>query len=153
MFTYHRKLANDIEAMDECIHHFLDQRPAKKGLSWFDRASGLAAAPFWQEADIVKASKLSTLALSRILGHEGAISIELLEQLAENAPDTLRWAIRYSKLFTRNDSMLWKSLRQKVKGEEWRIFIGVCDRLLEQLDPFDLLIQTAEKKACSSFTN
>jgi hypothetical protein len=119
---------------------------AKKGISWFDRASGLATAPFWREADIVKASKLSTLALSRILGHEGAISIELIEHLAENAPDTLRWAIRYSKLFTRNDSLLWKSLRQKVKGEEWRIFIGVCDRLLEQLEPFDRLIQSAEKK-------
>lgn len=146
VFTYHRELANDIEAMDECIHHFLDQRPANKGLSWLDRASGLAAAPFWREADIVKASKLSTLALSRILGHEGAISIELLEHLAQIAPDILRWAIRYSKLFTRSDSLLWKSLRQKVKGEEWRIFIGVCDRLLEQLDPFDRLIQSTEKK-------
>jgi hypothetical protein len=146
VFSYQRELTNDIEAMDECIHHFLDQRPAKKGLSWFDRASGLAAAPFWREAHIVKASKLSTLALSRILGHEDAISIELLEHLAENAPDTLRWAIRYSKLFTRSDSLLWKSLRQKVKGDEWRIFIGVCDRLLEQFEPFDQLINTAEKR-------
>lgn len=146
VFENHRELTNDVEAMDECIHYFMDQRPAKKGLSWFDRASGLAAAPFWREAHILEASKLSTLALSRILGHEGAISIELLEHLAENAPDTLRWAIRYSKLFTRNDSLLWKSLRQKVKGEEWRIFIGVCDRLLEQLDPFDRLIQSAEEK-------
>ncbi len=146
VFSYQRELTNDVEAMDECIHHFLDQRPAKKGLSWFDRASGLAAAPFWREADIVKASKLSTLALSRILGHEGAISVELLEYLAENAPENLRWAIRYSKLFTRNDSLLWKSLRQKIKGEEWHVFVGVCDRLLEQLDPFDRLIQSAEKK-------
>lgn len=146
VFSYQRELTNDIEAMDECIHHFLDQRPATKGLSWFDRASGLAAAPFWREAHIVKESKLSTLALSRILGHEGAISIELLEHLAQIAPDNLRWAIRYSKLFTRSDSLLWKSLRLKIKGEEWRIFIGVCDRLLEQLEPFDQLINSAEKK-------
>jgi len=145
VFSYQRELTNDIEAMDECIHHFLDQRPAKKGVSWFDRASGLAAAPFWREVHLVKKSKLSTLALSRVLGHEGAISIELLVYLAENTPDTLRWAIRYSMLFTRSDSLLWKSLRQKVKGDEWRIFIGVCDRLLEQLEPFDQMIQVAEK--------
>lgn len=146
VFEKHRSLTNDVEAMDECIHHFLDQRPAKKGLSWFDRASGLATAPFWREAEIVKASKLSTLALSRILGHEGAISIELLEHLALSAPDTVRWAIRYSKLFTRSDSLTWISLRQKVEGEEWRIFISVCDRLLEQLEPFDQLIHSAENE-------
>ena len=146
VFSYQRELTNDIEAMDECIHHFLDQRPAKKGLSWFDRASGLAAVPFWREADIVKASKLSTLALSRILGHEGAISIELLEHLALFAPDILRWAIRYSKLFTRVDSLTWNSLRQKVEGDEWRIFIGVCDRLLVQLEPFDQIIHSAENE-------
>jgi hypothetical protein len=146
VFANHRELTNDVEAMDECIHHFLDQRPAKKGLSWFDRASGLAAAPFWREADIVKESKLSTLALSRILGHEGAISIELLEHLAKFAPDILRWAIRYSKLFTRSDSLTWSSLRQKVEGEEWRIFISVCDRLLEQLEPFDQIIHSAENE-------
>jgi len=144
IFVNHRELTNDVEAMDECIHHFLDQRPAKKGLSWFDRASGLAAAPFWREADIVKASKLSTLALSRILGHEGAISIESLEYLAQFAPDILRWAIRYSKLFTRSDSLTWNSLRQKLEGDEWRIFIGVCDRLLLQLEPFDQIIHSAE---------
>jgi hypothetical protein len=146
VFSYQREITNDIEAMDECIHHFLDQRPSKKGLSWFDRASGLAAVPFWREADIVKASKLSTLALSRILGHEGAISIELLEHLALFAPDILRWAIRYSKLFTRVDSLTWNSLRQKVEGDEWRIFIGVCDRLLVQLEPFDQIIHSAENE-------
>jgi hypothetical protein len=146
VFANHRELTNDVEAMDECIHHFLDQRPAKKGLSWFDRASGLAAAPFWREADIVKASKLSTLALSRILGHEGAISIELLEHLAQFASDNLRWAIRYSKLFTRTDSLTWNSLRQRLEGDEWRIFVGVCDRLLTQLEPFDQIIHSAEKE-------
>lgn len=146
VFANYRELTNDAEAMDECIHHFLDQRPAKKDLSWFDRASGLAAAPFWRVADIVKASKLSTLALSRILGHEGAISIELLEHLAQFAPDNLRWAIRYSKLFTRSDSLTWNSLRPRLEGDEWDIFVGVCDRLLTQLEPFDQIIHAAEKE-------
>ncbi len=146
VFTDHQQLADASQALDEALHHFLDQRPAGKNLSWFDRAAGLAAAPFWREDEVVKASNLSALALSRILRHEGAISIELLEHLANAVPDTLRWAIRYSQLFTRRDSELWKLLRDQVQGEEWRIFIAVCDRLLEQLEPFDQLIRGAQEK-------
>ena len=146
VFTCHQQLVNKSQALDEALHHFLDQRPAGKNLSWLDRATGLAAAPFWREADVVSASELSALAMSRILRHEGAISIELLEHLSHAVPDTLRWAIRYSKLFTRTDSELWTLLRHRVQGEEWRIFIGVCDRLLAQLQPFDQIIQRAQKQ-------
>ena len=146
VFTDQQQFANKSQALDEALHHFLNQRPVGKDISWLDRATGLAAAPFWREADVVKASKLSSLAISRILRHEGAISIELLEHLSHAVPDTLRWAIRYSQLFTRSDSELWKLLRDRVQGEEWRIFIGVCDRLLEQLQPFDQLIQKVQKQ-------
>lgn len=146
VFTEHQQLANNSEALDEALNQFLNQRPAGKNLSWLDRATGLAAAPFWREAEIVNASKISALALSRILRHESAISIELLEHLSQSVPDTLRWAIRYSKLFTRSDSELWKFLRDRTQGEEWRIFIGVCDRLLEQLQPFDHQILRAKKQ-------
>ncbi|WP_208672397.1 hypothetical protein [Pseudomonas arsenicoxydans] len=31
-------------ALDECLHHFLDQRPAGKNLSAIDRAQGLPVA-------------------------------------------------------------------------------------------------------------
>jgi hypothetical protein len=150
VFTSHQQLSNKSQALDEALHHFLDQRPAGKNLSSLDRATGLAAAPFWREADVVNASELSALAMSRILRHEGAISIELLEHLSHAVPDTLRWAIRYSKLFTRTDSQLWKLLRDRVQGDEWRTFIGVCDRLLAQLQPFDQLIQRAQETACLS---
>lgn len=146
VFTCHQQLANKSQALDEALHHFLDQRPAGKNLSRLDRATGLAAAPFWREADVVNASELSALAMSRILRYESAISVELLEQLSHAVPDTLRWAIRYSRLFTRTDSALWTLLRDRVQGEEWRIFIGVCDRLLAQLQPFDQLIQRAQKQ-------
>lgn len=146
VFTDHRQRVRDSQALDECLHHFLDQRPAGKNLSSLDRATGLAAASFWREADTVNASKLSSLALSKILHHDGAVSIELLGHLARTVPDTLRWSIRYSKLFTRVDSTLWKLLRSNLEGEEWRIFIGVCDRLLEQLEPFDHLIKAAQRK-------
>lgn len=146
--VYARQLyiADAGEALEECLRHFLDQRPASKGLSSLDRATGLAAAPFWMQASIVNDSELAALALSRILRHESAIDIEQLVSLGHNSPDTLRWAIRFSKLFTRSDSQLWKLLRYRLVGDEWNVFFGVCDRLVEQLEPFDALIQSAEKR-------
>jgi hypothetical protein len=145
VFADYEKRFGRNEAFDECLHHFFDQRPAGKNLSWSDRATGLAAAPFWLAADLVNTSELSALALSRILLHDSAISGELLEHLAKTVPDTLQWAIRYSKLFLRKNSNLCKLLRSRVEGEGWRVFFGVCDRLVEQLTPFDQLIHTTQK--------
>lgn len=139
-------IADNGQALEECLQHFLDQRPASKGLSSLDRATGLAAAPFWRDACIVNDSKLAALALSRILRHESAIDIEQLVYLGHNSPDTLRWAIRFSKLFIRRNSKLWTLLRQRLAGDEWNVFFGVCDRLIEQLEPFDTLIRSAEER-------
>nr|WP_033978994.1 hypothetical protein [Pseudomonas aeruginosa] len=133
-------------ALDECLHHFLDQRPAGKNLSALDRATGLVSAPFWHDAEAVAQSELASLALSRVLHFDTAVSIELLLELASHAPDTLRWAIRYSKLFERTASSLWLALRAALVGGEWQVFFGVCDRLLDQLKPFDELITNAEKQ-------
>lgn len=83
VFADYEKRFGRNEAFDECLHHFFDQRPAGKNLSWSDRATGLAAAPFWLAADLVNTSELSALALSRILLHDSAISGELLEHLAK----------------------------------------------------------------------
>ncbi|MGY0522828.1 NERD domain-containing protein, partial [Pseudomonas aeruginosa] len=55
-------------------------------------------------------------------------------------------AIRYSKLFERTASPLWLALRAGLAGEEWQVFFGLCDRLLDQLKPFDELIANAEKQ-------
>jgi hypothetical protein len=133
-------------ALDESLHHFLDQRPAGKNLSALDRATGLASAPFWHDAEAVARSELASLALSRVLHFDNAVSAELLLELASHAPDTLRWAIRYSKLFERTASPLWLALRAALKGGDWQVFFGVCDRLLDQLKPFDELIASAEKQ-------
>lgn len=133
-------------ALDESLHHFLDQRPAGKNLSALDRATGLASAPFWHDAEAVARSELASLALSRVLHFDNAVSAELLLELASHAPDTLRWAIRYSKLFERTASPLWLALRAALVGGEWQVFFGVCDRLLDQLKPFDELIGNAEKQ-------
>jgi len=133
-------------ALDECLHHFLDQRPAGKNLSALDRAQGLASASLWLDVDAVAQSELASLALSRVLHFDNAVSVELLLHLARHNPETLRWAIRYAKLFERKESPLWLALRAALVGDEWQVFFGVCDRLLDQLKPFDELITRAEKQ-------
>lgn len=133
-------------ALDECLHHFLDQRPAGKNLSALERAQGLASALFWLDADAVAQSELASLALSRVLHFDNAVSADLLLHIASQNPDTLRWAIRYSKLFERTESPLWLALSAALGGDEWRVFFGVCDRLLDQLKPFDELIARSDKQ-------
>ncbi|MGU1631158.1 NERD domain-containing protein [Pseudomonas aeruginosa] len=133
-------------ALDESLHHFLDQRPSGKNLSALERAQGLASASFWLDADVVAQSELASLALGRVLHFDDAVSIELLLHLASHNPETLRWAIRYSKLFVRTTSPLWSALRAGLAEDEWQVFFGVCNRLLDQLQPFDELIAHAEKQ-------
>lgn len=133
-------------ALDESLHHFLDQRPAGKNQSALERAQGLATASFWLDLDALAGSELASLALSRVLHFDNAASIELLLHLASHNPECLRWAIRYSKLFERIHSPLWLALRVALTGEGWQVFFGACDRLLDQLKPFDELIAIAEKQ-------
>ncbi len=87
--------------------------------------------------EAVAQSELASLALSRVLHFDNAVSVDLLLELASRAPDTLSWAIRYSKLFERTASPLWLALRTALAGEEWQVFFSVCDRLLDQFKPFD----------------
>ncbi|MBM3105893.1 NERD domain-containing protein [Pseudomonas sp. V1] len=132
-------------ALDECLHDFLDQRPNGK-YTTRNRAAGLAAATFWWEPVNLEGAQLASLALGRILHFEDAISTALLDHLVVRHPDVLRWAIRYSKLFTRSDSPLWRHLRDGLRSDDWCEFFGVCDRLLEQLEPFDEALALAERQ-------
>jgi len=133
-------------ALDECLHHFLDQRPAGKNLSALERARGLASASFWLDIDAVAQSELASLALSRVLHFDNAVRADRLLHIASHNPETLRWAIRYSKLFERTESPLWLALRAALGGDEWHVFFGVCDRLLDQLKPFDEVIARSDKQ-------
>lgn len=133
-------------ALDECLHHFLDQRPAGKNLSAIDRAQGLVSTACWLDVEAVASSELASLALSRVLHFDNAVSVDLLVHIASHNPNTLRWAIRYAKLFERTQSPLWLGLRAALAGEEWQVFFGVCDRLLDQLKPYDELITRAENQ-------
>lgn len=130
-------------ALNESLHDFLDQRPSGK-YSSRNRAAGLAAAEFWWQPAIVAGADLASLALARVLYFDDVISVDLLDHLAANNADQLKWAIRYSKLFTRQDSPLWTHLRESSDCQQWQTFFGVCDRLLQQLEPFKQTIVEAE---------
>ena len=130
-------------ALDECLHDFLDQRPQGKYTAR-NRAAGLVAASFWLEPTNLEGAHIASQALARALHFDDVISTQLLDHLAVHHPDVMRWAIRYSKLFTRSGSPLWKHLRETLSCDAWQEFFGVCDRLLQQLEPFDEAIAQAE---------
>ncbi|WOF78973.1 nuclease-related domain-containing protein [Stutzerimonas kunmingensis] len=110
------------EALNECLHDFLDQRPSGK-YSSRNRAAGLASAQFWWASETVAEADLASLALARVLHFDDVIDIDLLSHLATHNADQLRWAVRYSKLFTRRDSPLWVHLRKSCAGLQWQTFI------------------------------
>ncbi|GAC1030977.1 hypothetical protein thsps21_18040 [Pseudomonas sp. No.21] len=144
-YAQYRRHHSAAEALNECLHDFLDQRPQGK-YSARNRAAGLVAAHFWWEQDSVAGAELVSQAIARVLHFDDVMSTELLDHLAAHHADQLRWAIRYSKLFTRVDSQPWRHLHESLSSAEWMEFFGVCGRLLQQLEPFDEAIVQAEKK-------
>jgi len=81
-----------------------------------------------------------------VLHLDDVIDIDLLSHLATHNADQLRWAVRYSKLFTRRDSPLWVHLRKSCAGLQGQTFIDVCDRLIMRLEPFDQAVLDAERR-------
>lgn len=140
---YSAKL-NPAACADECMHDFLDGKPAGKH-SNRDRAAGLSSLGFWWQPDLLEQTKLARQALAQVLWVLDDVEHALLDQLAQHNPDLLRWAIRYSKLFTKTDSQVMRHLHQSVAGHEWDAFLNACDCLLEQLEPFDHWIEQAEQ--------
>ncbi|KGK40924.1 hypothetical protein LH51_18315 [Nitrincola sp. A-D6] len=74
-------------------------------------------------------------------GMDGRLRLESVATLVWNTQ-----AIRYSGLFENQTSKLWQYLRKVLTNQEWQVFFFVCDRLLEQLEPFDELIDKAESE-------
>ena len=133
------------KAFDACLHRFLNQSPTGKKLTAKARAFGLATAEIWTDSKTVSNSALASLALSKLLHYDDTIPTQLADQLASQTPDTLRWAIRHSGLFERTNSPIWLYLRSRYTSQDWITFFYVCDRLLEQLQPFDQIIEHAEQ--------
>ncbi|MBB6055503.1 NERD domain-containing protein [Tolumonas osonensis] len=137
-------------ALDECIQHFLDQRPANgKKYSNKDRAVAFASSSFLRDIEAISSAKRASLALAKVLQYDDAISHDQLDFLASNTPDVLRWAIRFSKLFTRENSALWLYLKVDRREREWDKFFYVCNELNAVLKPFQNRIDELEAKLSS----
>lgn len=135
-------------ALDECIQHFLDQRPSNgKKYNNKDRAIAFASSSFLHDIGAVTSAKLVSFALAKVLQSEDAITQDQLSSLASNTPDVLRWAIRYSRLFTRENSVLWQHLKANHHDDrEWDKFFYVCNELNAVLKPFQSRIDDIEAK-------
>jgi Holliday junction resolvase-like predicted endonuclease len=144
VFTKYLIKLSHAESIDECLHDFLDQRPSGK-YSARNRAEGLAAVDFWWEPSSLDGSQVASLALARIFHFDDAIATDLIDHLAINHADVLRWAIRNSKLFMRIDSPLWLHIKKAHNATpEWQEFFSVCDLLKQQLVPFEQAIEAME---------
>ena len=146
-----QKLEQPHLALDECIQHFLDQRPSNgKKYSNKDRAIAFASSSFLYDVDVVISSTRVSLALAKVLQYEDAITHDQLSSLASKTPDVLRWAIRYSRLFTRENSVLWQHLKaHHGYDREWGKFFYVCNELNAVLKPFQMRIDELESKLSS----
>lgn len=134
---------SDLSSVDECLHDYLDGKPAGKH-SKRDRAAGLLSTSFWWQPAVLDQARLASLALAQVLWVLDEIDHALLDQLAQHNPDLLRQAIRYSKLFATAHSKVYEYLRQSLTEQTWTDFFNVCDRLLAQLKPFEMHIEQAE---------
>lgn len=145
-----KRLEKPYLAVDECIQHFLDQRPSNgKKYSNKDRAIAFSSSSFLRDIEAMTSAKRISLALAKVLQYEDAISHDQLSFLASNTPDVLRWAIRYSRLFIREDSVLWLQLKANHGDREWEKFFYVCNELNAVLKPFKTRIDELESKLSS----
>ncbi len=143
-WCHYTKTLNQLASTEECLHDFLDGKPAGKH-SKHERAAGLLSLDFWWKPELLGNSKLASVALAQALKILDQFDTLLLDHLIQHNPDLLRWAIRHSKLFTKSDSKVLKHVRNSAAGPGWSDFFNVCDRLLEQCEAFDQLVEQAEK--------
>lgn len=146
-----QKLEQPHLALDECIQHFLDQRPSNgKKYSNKDRAIAFTSSNFIYESAAISRSKRMSLALAKVLQYDDAITHDQLSFLGFNVPDVLRWAIRYSRLYTRENAVLWQHLKaHHGEDREWDKFFYVCNELNAVLKPFQMRIDELESKLSS----
>ena len=144
-FSRYASTQDDVAAVDECLHDFLDGKPAGK-YTQRERAVGLLGATFWWVPQLLDQSSLASVAMSRVLWVHDEVDTDLLDHWAKHHPEQLKWALRYSRLFMRADSSTIVHLRQFATNPAWQDFFTVCDQLLAELDLLDELIDEAEQR-------
>ncbi|MBU0944745.1 MAG: NERD domain-containing protein [Proteobacteria bacterium] len=124
-----------VAAAEGCAHRFLDGKPYIKGLTHFKRSAAFWACGFWQNIPAA-CFELETviLALGRALQHKD-LELAVLERIFQIAPEALKQGIRFSQIFLRPKSTLWRTILQlsSTATDDFKMFIRVCDRLHEEL--------------------
>ncbi|MCI5209896.1 MAG: hypothetical protein D3910_14130, partial [Candidatus Electrothrix sp. ATG2] len=134
---------SETSAVEECAHQYLDGKPFIKGLTSLDRSTALWSCSFWLTVP-KKCYGSNTVALS--LGraiHYGLSNIPSLERIIRLSPELLKRAVRYSQVFLRPESPLWREIVKLStnSSDDVKTFLKVCDCLHENLIKYDEIIE------------
>lgn len=136
------------EAIDYCIHQYLDGKPAKKGYTTQVQSTALWKCHFWQKVPVsCYYSDPAAYALGRSL-HFGLSDTEILKDLLHRTPNTLIRGIRYSQIFLQPDSKAWQQilLLSEDANEDFLRFLLVCKKLYYELNSYDKLIVDLQRQ-------
>jgi hypothetical protein len=128
-------IASGLSSTDAAIavvEAYLDGKPARRGkhkVKAAERNAAFWTAPFLRTlpADVYKTESF-VLALARYLGQKQTANYELLECIAQAAPETVHRAVRYSGLVLQQDSDRWAEIERLAATEtsEFNDFIRIC---------------------------
>jgi len=108
---------------------YLSGKPARKKIKAADRNSYFWSCRFLitLSSDLYE-SEPFTLALARYMEQEKTACFDLVHHISKISPETVRRAVRYSKLVLRQHSERWKEIEKiaAIETKEFSEFIRVC---------------------------
>ena len=108
---------------------YLAGKPARKKVKAADRNSYFWSCRFLTTSSSeLYESEPFTLALARYMEQDKIACFDLVHHIAKIAPETVRRAVRYSKLIQRQQSERWKEIEKiaDIETKEFSEFIRVC---------------------------
>jgi hypothetical protein len=131
-----------VDAVESCVHYYLDGKPVKKGISNLIRSTALWKCNFWET---IPANCYSTdpvgFALGRSL-HFGLSDEGVLKTLFYRATDTLKRGIRYSQIFLQPHSPPWQQILSIANdgNDDFHQLLIACKILYEEIRSLDIII-------------
>jgi hypothetical protein len=158
---FERNLTLGLSVTDAAIavaEDYLDNKPVRNGKS-FRNAEFWTAQFLWTLSSECYASQPLVLALARYMSQPQVANFELIQHIANVAPEAVRRAIRYSGIVLRQDSDRWKEIESLaiIDDAEFSEIVQICHtchhahlirleeveihrRLLTDLSPLELLV-------------
>ena len=142
---------------------YLDNKPARSGKplsnTIFRNAEFWTSQFLWRLSSECYKSQPLVLALARYMSQQQTANFELIQHIANVAPEAVRRAIRYSGIVLRQDSDRWKEIKRLavIDAVEFSEIVQICHtfqhahlirleeveihrRLLTDLSPLELLV-------------